>query len=791
MATIIPAPPLSNAAAGTPSLRSLGTGATQAAAGNDSRITGAIQSTEKGAASGVATLDGSSKLTSNQLPTIAESAVTNLTTDLAAKEVAANKNQAGGYAGLDGSSKLTGSQQVYGTAANTACQGNDSRLSDNRTDANAVHVTGSQSMAGPLNITVASGTGLAVTNNATVGGTLGVTGALTAGSLVSGDFDTSGASALTVGTSHTTGITVGKSGITTAVAGDLTVGGTLYVTGLETLVAGTSFGSTVNFGPIANADSGNTTKNSILAQFQYSYWGASGPAQSVSGFALRATPQSNAANVGDLSFLDAGTTERMRVVAGTSKLLVNALDTLSGGLTITPATTVSGNLTVGSSKFVVTASSGATSVAGLLTLNGGASVTAGQTLALAGTTTPITLNSSAGTSGQVLTSAGAGATPTWTSPGTTDSNAVHVTGSQSMAGPLNITVASGTGLAVTKDATIGGTLGVTGSLTMSNGGSVASSKTLTMDGATIAGGTNGVNLSGPMTIMSSAYLGFAVGSSGLAFYSGNINGTPITGNSTFSGSYTNIDYLYINSGKAATVAGGFNFAAGGTIGLYGGNSNGTDISGNATFSGGFFTFSGSPSITLTGATLACSTGVTFTGSATVNSGGTWTFNNTAIGGVQFSTSSGIATPNIQASGWGNSSAVSSTDLSIGTDSSKTRNITIGRAGGQTTIYGQFTPTSTPGTSVYAFTASDLGTTMLCNGSYTIYCPTDANLSCPVGSRIDFIRTGTSSVSFLPQGGGAVLQSKGGNRYISAQWVAVSVIKTASNEWTLIGDLSAS
>jgi len=48
-------------------------------------------------------------------------------------EKLANKNAASGYAGLDASSKLTGSQQVYGTAANTAAQGNDARLSDART----------------------------------------------------------------------------------------------------------------------------------------------------------------------------------------------------------------------------------------------------------------------------------------------------------------------------------------------------------------------------------------------------------------------------------------------------------------------------------------------------------------------------------------------------------------------------------------------------------------------------------------------------------------------------------
>jgi hypothetical protein len=43
-------------------------------------------------------------------------------------ENSANKNVASGYAGLDASSKLTGAQQVYGTAANTAAQGNDSRI---------------------------------------------------------------------------------------------------------------------------------------------------------------------------------------------------------------------------------------------------------------------------------------------------------------------------------------------------------------------------------------------------------------------------------------------------------------------------------------------------------------------------------------------------------------------------------------------------------------------------------------------------------------------------------------
>lgn len=42
------------------------------------------------------------------------------------------KDVASGYAGLDGSTKLDGAQQTYGSTANTACEGNDARLSDAR-----------------------------------------------------------------------------------------------------------------------------------------------------------------------------------------------------------------------------------------------------------------------------------------------------------------------------------------------------------------------------------------------------------------------------------------------------------------------------------------------------------------------------------------------------------------------------------------------------------------------------------------------------------------------------------
>jgi len=47
-----------------------------------------------------------------------------------------------GYAGLDASGKLIGSRQVYGTGVNTACEGNDARLSDARTPTAHTHAEG-------------------------------------------------------------------------------------------------------------------------------------------------------------------------------------------------------------------------------------------------------------------------------------------------------------------------------------------------------------------------------------------------------------------------------------------------------------------------------------------------------------------------------------------------------------------------------------------------------------------------------------------------------------------------
>jgi hypothetical protein len=62
-----------------------------------------------------------------------QSDVANLTADLAAKEATANKGAASGYASLDSSSKVPITQLPTGSTSSTVAIGNDARLSDART----------------------------------------------------------------------------------------------------------------------------------------------------------------------------------------------------------------------------------------------------------------------------------------------------------------------------------------------------------------------------------------------------------------------------------------------------------------------------------------------------------------------------------------------------------------------------------------------------------------------------------------------------------------------------------
>lgn len=72
-------------------------------------------------------------------------------------------------------------------------------------------------------------------------------------------------------------------------------------------------------------------------------------------------------------------------------------------------------------------------------------------------------------------------------------------------------------------------------------------------------------------------------------------------------------------------------------------------------------------------------------------------------------------------------------------------------------------------------------------TYTV--PPNSSVAFPVGSQIDIMSLGAGLVTLAP-GAGVTVNSKDGNLTISAQYVAVTLIKIATDSWVLVGDLSA-
>jgi hypothetical protein len=65
-------------------------------------------------------------------------------------------------------------------------------------------------------------------------------------------------------------------------------------------------------------------------------------------------------------------------------------------------------------------------------------------------------------------------------------------------------------------------------------------------------------------------------------------------------------------------------------------------------------------------------------------------------------------------------------------------------------------------------------------------PTNATIPFPIGCQIDLIQVGAGKVTF--SGAGTTINSKVGYKSISAQWVGVSLFKTGTDTWFLVGDL---
>lgn len=72
-------------------------------------------------------------------------------------------------------------------------------------------------------------------------------------------------------------------------------------------------------------------------------------------------------------------------------------------------------------------------------------------------------------------------------------------------------------------------------------------------------------------------------------------------------------------------------------------------------------------------------------------------------------------------------------------------------------------------------------------TYTV--PPNSSVAFPVGTTIDLVQLGAGKVT-LAQGSGVTINSQSSNKAIGAQFVGVSLIKTATDTWLLLGNLIA-
>jgi hypothetical protein len=97
------------------------------------------------------------------------------------------------------------------------------------------------------------------------------------------------------------------------------------------------------------------------------------------------------------------------------------------------------------------------------------------------------------------------------------------------------------------------------------------------------------------------------------------------------------------------------------------------------------------------------------------------------------------------------------------------------------------------TADYTLTTVDSGKTLYMAGATAgnndITIPLNASVAFPIGTRIEAVQTGSAQTSFIPVSG-VTLNSKFSNRKISARYGGATLIKTGTNTWLLIGDLTA-
>lgn len=91
---------------------------------------------------------------------------------------------------------------------------------------------------------------------------------------------------------------------------------------------------------------------------------------------------------------------------------------------------------------------------------------------------------------------------------------------------------------------------------------------------------------------------------------------------------------------------------------------------------------------------------------------------------------------------------------------------------------------------YTLALSDAGglIEMDSTNAKSILLDTNANTPFPIGTQIIVVRKGTGTLN-IANAVTVTINSVSGNRYISTQYGAATLVKIASDEWYLFGDLT--
>lgn len=95
------------------------------------------------------------------------------------------------------------------------------------------------------------------------------------------------------------------------------------------------------------------------------------------------------------------------------------------------------------------------------------------------------------------------------------------------------------------------------------------------------------------------------------------------------------------------------------------------------------------------------------------------------------------------------------------------------------------------TADYTLVLGDAGQTLLIDSTIdrTVTVPLNSSVPFAIGQRLDVIRLNTGNVTFAGSVG-VTINSKNSNKKIAARYSGATLIKTGTDTWVLIGDLTA-